>query len=246
MIANGGLREVRRVRRRLRSRSRSLRNRYGTITFKIPPYKRRKFISLMVVGIFLLSLWLTFWLIDVRLRPYLRVLALAKAKVLATEAINLAVASSGAKSIKYQELMFIKSDSEGRPVLLQPNTGEINAQAARLTLAIQHALAEIKPATVRLPVGQVLGTQMLGLWGPRIRVSILPLGTVEGRIIDSFDSVGINQTRHRICLRVTVEIKVVAPFIAANEPIRNDVPLAEAVIVGQVPDVYMDSGVMKK
>ena len=63
---------------------------------------------------------------------------------------------------------------------------------------------------------------------------------MEGRIVDSFSVAGINQTRHRICVRVTTEVKVVVPLVAAAVRIRTDVPLAEAVIMGEVPGVYMN------
>lgn len=213
---------------------------YGTIRFEIPPYKRRKFISLMILGLFCLSLALTVWTVDARLRPSLRTLALSKAEVLATLAVNRAVAEGEARAIKYQDLMTVREDGQGRPVLLQPNTGELNRLAARITLDVQEALSRLKRASVRIPIGQVLGSQLLGSWGPEIGVGIMPVGAAAGRIVDSFSVAGINQTRHRISVRVTAEIKVVVPLVAATARVQTDVPLAEAIIMGEVPGVYMN------
>ena len=222
--------------RRLRKKRRG----YGTIRFEIPPYKRRKFITLMTLGIFLVSLGLTIWVVDARLRPVLRELALAKAKVLATAAVNEAVANGEAREIKYQDLVAIKVDRDGRPVLLQPNTGELNRLAARITLDVQKALVGLKRAKIRLPVGQVLGPQVLGTWGPEVNANFLPVGTVEGHIVDSFSAAGINQTRHRIVVRIEAEVRVVVPLVTASTRIRTDVPLAEALIVGEVPGMYLE------
>ncbi len=194
----------------------------------------------MTVGIFLASLALTVWFVDARLRPVLREVALAKAKFLATAAVNQAVASGEARNIKYQDLVTVKADQQGRPVLLQPNTGELNRLAARITLDVQEALSGLKRAKVRLPVGQVLGPRVLGTWGPEVNANFLPVGTVEGRIIDSFGAAGINQTRHRIAVRIEAEVRVVVPLVAAATRIRADVPLAEAVIVGEVPGMYLE------
>jgi len=194
----------------------------------------------MTLGIFLVSLGLTIWVVDARLRPVLRELALAKAKALATAAVNEAVANGEARNIKYQDLVTIKADRDGRPVLLQPNTGELNRLAARITLDVQKALNGLQRSKVRLPVGQVLGPPVLGSWGPQVNVNFLPVGTVEGRIIDSFGAAGINQTRHRISVRIETQVRVMVPLVAASTRIQTDVPLAEALIVGEVPGMYLE------
>lgn len=194
----------------------------------------------MVVGSFLISLVLTFFAIDLRLRPSLRDLALAQAKVLATTAVNQAVARGEARSIKYENLVTIKVDQQGRPVWFQPNTGELNRLAAQITLDVQEALSALKRTRVRLPMGQVLGTQVLGTWGPQISVSLMLVGTVTGHIIDSFSVAGINQTRHRISVRIETDVKVVVPLVSASAHVSTDVPLAETVIVGEVPQVYLN------
>lgn len=226
--------------RSMRWRRRRPRRGPGTISFQIPPYKRRKFLSLLVLGLFFLSLWLSFWLVDVRLRPSLHALALAQAKAMAVTAVNEAVIESGASGIKYQELVSIKTDERGRPVLLQPDMGRLNALAAEITLHVQQALRGLPRTSVRLPLGPVLGTQMLGSSGPRIGVALLPMGTVESRVVDSFTAAGINQTRHRILVRVQAEVKVVVPLVSATAKTSVDVPLAEAVIMGEVPGVFLD------
>ncbi|MGE5549805.1 MAG: sporulation protein YunB [Bacteroidota bacterium] len=218
---------------------------YGTIRFEIPPYKRRKFFSLMILGAFLMSIALGFWLAEARLRPSLRALALAKAKVMATMAVNKAVSEGEAQNIAYQDLISVRADNEGRPMLLQPNTGRLNRLASQITLDVQRSLLELGRTRVRLPLGQVLGMHVLGSWGPSVTASFLPAGTVEGHIIDSFSVAGINQTRHRISVRVTTEVKVIVPLVAATACVVTDVPLAEAVIVGQVPGVYVEGGALR-
>lgn len=232
------VRSIRRWRRR--------RRRYGAIRFEIPPYKRRKFTTLMVLGSFLISLGLTVWLVDARIRPSLQALAVARAKVLATTTVNRAVAGGEARTIKYQDLITIRDDQQGRPVLLQPNTGELNRIAAQITIDVQQALSGLGRTRIRIPLGLVLGMKFLGTWGPELPVNLLPVGTAEGQIIDSFSVAGINQTRHRISVRITTVVKVVVPLVAATAQIRTDVPLAEAVIMGEVPSVYMNGITSRK
>ena len=85
--------------------------------------------------------------------PASRTWPLAKARVAATTAVNKAVLEGQAKSIRYQDLIAIKNDQQGRPVLLQPNTGELNRLAAQITLDVQHALLDLKRTWVRTPGG---------------------------------------------------------------------------------------------
>ncbi|MEG1441994.1 MAG: sporulation protein YunB, partial [Oscillospiraceae bacterium] len=57
---------------------------------------------------------------------------------------------------------------------------------------------------------------------------------------DDFESVGINQTRHRIMVVVKVPISIAAPLKKISSEVVSEVPIAETVIVGDVPNTYMD------
>ncbi|NLG84418.1 MAG: sporulation protein YunB [Firmicutes bacterium] len=213
---------------------------YGPIRLEIPPYKRRQFTVLVFLGLFFGVLVFTFYFIDLRLRPVLRDLALARAKALANNVVNRAVAEGVAREIDYEDLIAGRTDRQVRPVLLRPNTGALNRLAARITLDVQRALGVLAVTKVSVPFGQVLGAQVLGTWGPQVPVRLLPVGMVEGKIVDYFDVAGINPTRHRSVVRIETEVKVVVPLGAATTRLRTEVPLAEAVIVGEVPDFYLD------
>ncbi|HCM23800.1 MAG TPA: hypothetical protein DHW78_05705, partial [Ruminococcaceae bacterium] len=58
-----------------------------------------------------------------------------------------------------------------------------------------------------------------------------------------FDSAGINQTRHRLILHVTVGLYTYLIGKDANQQITVDVPVAETVIVGPVPSVALQQAV---
>ena len=53
-----------------------------------------------------------------------------------------------------------------------------------------------------------------------------------------FESAGINQTRHRILLRVTAKMTVLIAGYAAPASVSTEVCVAETVIVGSVPENY--------
>ena len=129
------------------------------IFFQVPPYRKQRFRSLTVIGLLCLSLVFCYYIVDFRIRPTLRHLAGAKAKVIATQAINEAIRSNISPDIKYQNLINIQLNSEGKVALIQPNTGEINRISSEATLAVQKRLQDLPKLTIKIPMGQVVGSK---------------------------------------------------------------------------------------
>ena len=55
-----------------------------------------------------------------------------------------------------------------------------------------------------------------------------------------FESQGINQTKYRIYITVESSIRVLRPFSSGDLKVRNKDLVAETVIVGEVPDSYVN------
>lgn len=190
------------------------------------------------VVFFLVLLILSFFLVDTRIRPVLFQIAQAKARQMATRAINEAIQRKISKNLHYEDLIAIKVDNRGRVVLMQPNTGEINRLASQATIEVQERLRKVTKEKVNIPLGQVLQSHVLGGLGPMIPVTIMPIGTVESRVYDTFEQAGINQTRHKIYLEVKATVKIVVPLSGSRVLVRTEMPLTEAIIMGEVPQVY--------
>ena len=156
---------------------------------------------------------------------------------MATTSINQAIREKVAKNIRYEDLISVKVDNRGRVVLMQPNTGEINRLASDATITVQQLMKNTKDK-IYLPLGQLLGSQLLAGRGPDIPIVIVPVGTVESRVYDVFEEAGINQTRHKIYLEVKTMVRIVVPLLRSIVEIRSEVPLTEAIIMGEVPQVY--------
>jgi len=92
-----------------------------------------------------------------------------------------------------------------------------------------------------VPLGSLLSNQIFANFGPRLPVGILPVGTVEVNFRTQFDKAGINQTRHRIFLVVDGKIQIVAPLSSKIINVSTEVPIAENIIIGDVPNSYYDT-----
>ncbi|NLW48060.1 MAG: sporulation protein YunB [Firmicutes bacterium] len=214
------------------------------VIFKAPPYKRRLVFSLITVGGFLLLSFASFWLIDCRIRPSLRELARVRARQIAIESIHKTIQSQIVPELEYGELVEMRLTDNGKVAYLQSKTGAINRISTKTILAVQQCLKELHSETVKIPLGQIFGLKTLASYGPLLTVKIIPVGVVEGSIKDQFDSVGINQIRHKIYIRIKTTIKMVVPLVREEIVINTDAPLTETVIMGEVPNLYLGTGEM--
>ncbi|MDE5830345.1 MAG: sporulation protein YunB [Clostridia bacterium] len=74
--------------------------------------------------------------------------------------------------------------------------------------------------------------------GPNISIKLINAGALETKVRSEFESVGINQTIHRIYLDVSCTVSILTPYSVVDETIQNEVLLIENVIVGLVPSTY--------
>jgi sporulation protein YunB len=174
-----------------------------------------------------------------RLKPSFLEIAKMRARQVATEMLNRAINEKIAQSIRYQDLVRIERDSDKGIAIVEQNTGEISRLLTDVTLEVQNALNTLAEEPIQIPLGQVFGSELLAAMGPRITVRVVPVGTVELQIVDRVESVGINQTRHKIYVVVETTIKIVIPLLSSHVSVRTEVPLTDFSIVGEVPQFYM-------
>lgn len=203
------------------------------------------FINIIIVGIIISA--------DLALRDAFFDIAEVRAIQLATEAANKALQQEVAnENLQYQDFILIHKDSDGRIVLMQANTIRVNKFAADTTLAVQKALEDLSWQSFGIPVGQVLGIPFLANLGPRIKYNILPVGAVRVNVVDTFESAGINQTRHSIYLNFDTNVRIVIPSKGGVAVVGMQVPLVDSIIVGNVPSTFvsvpggiLNSGLLK-
>ena len=71
---------------------------------------------------------------------------------------------------------------------------------------------------------------------------MLPVGAVVTAYETEFTSAGINQTRHRVLLTMRAQVQLVLPTGASGVEAVTQVAVAESIIVGQVPDSFVNVG----
>ena len=199
----------------------------------------RKWISVLAVG-FIVFIVIFTVLVDLRLRASILEIARTQAQLRAVEVINEAINNNIVSDTKYQDLVTIHTDSADRVVMLQANTVMINQL---MTRTVNEVIASSKPlqsSAINVHLGQLTGNILLVGWGPTFSVRILPIQQVHVEVDNRFEQAGINQTRHIISFKVNTRIKIAVPLVSEELPVSTTIPIADTVIVGEVPHTYVN------
>lgn len=209
------------------------------IETKLSRKRRRKRFPLRFLLAVLIPAALFFWA-DANLRPVILTMAEAQARVMAVQAMNDAVFDVMRSDGLYDDLMTVILDDSGRVSVMRADTAKMNELATTSALRVQQNLSEIAEAGISIPLGAALGGQLFAGSGPRITVRIVPVGAVSTEFKSEFSAAGINQTRHRIFLRIDTTVQMVIPTGTQTAHVSAHVPVAESIIVGDVPDSFVD------
>ena len=178
--------------------------------------------------------------VERNLRPVVLNMAEAKSIALATRLINEAMNEATDGRVNYEDLMNVICDAQGRVSMVQANTVRMNDVSTAVVNAAEAQLDSMRTEAVGIPLGSALGSQVLAASGPVIPVQVVPIGGVQTEFHTEFETSGINQTRHKIYMTVTAWIRVVIPTQAREVEVSNNLLLAESIIVGEVPDSFVD------
>jgi sporulation protein YunB len=176
------------------------------------------------------------------LRPVLIAYCDYEARNLAVRTINKTILEEFAGNISYEDLMKVSTDSEGKIVMLQADTIKLNKLSSQIAIDVQENIQDIssKGINTYVPLGVVLKNDFFAYMGPKIKFKMEPAGTAYTEYRSQFESAGINQTRHIIYIDVTIDIYVVIPLCRNSITVSSSIPIAESIIVGDVPNTYMN------
>ena len=171
---------------------------------------------------------------EYKLRPIVSEGAVSRARIMCTGIINSAVSEAMENC---GELVRISTGSDG----IAGVETDIVALARLRSEAVNVLMRELyagDAASISVPLGNLTGSSIMAGRGIPINIKLVPIGDAEANIRTEFIESGINQTLHRIVMKIRITVNV----LVSDKPIRldlaSDVNLAETVIVGKVPDAY--------
>ena len=199
--------------------------------------------SLKGVGIFFTLFFLIFfiWLIFTKLQPSFIEYAKVYSNNIANEVVNSAVDDVFVKE-EYQSLAKIMENSSENIKAIETDTAKINRLKSAIMQSMQKNIDSHKSDTVYVPLGSCSNLYFLAGLGPKVPIRIYPVSIVNADFKESFDSVGINQVKHKLYLDVSMRMSFVGMMFAQADTVETSVLLNETIIVGDTPTYYGNGG----
>lgn len=199
--------------------------------------------NLKGVGIFftLFFLILLIWLIFAKLQPSFIEYAKVYSNNIANEVVNSAIDDVFVKE-EYQSLAKIMENSSENIKAIETDTAKVNRLKSALIQSMQRNIDSHKSDTVYAPLGSCSNLYFLAGLGPKVPIRIYPVSIVNADFKESFDSVGINQVKHKLYLDVSMKMSFVGILFAQADTVETSVLLNETIIVGDTPTYYGNGG----
>jgi len=167
-------------------------------------------------------------------------MAMSDAEDIVVDTINQAVIdtlSSG--DYGYDYFVTLDKDEGGNIVSLDTNMSRVNAFSSQILYEVAKLDREAIP--VHIPAGNLVGSSLLLSKGPDLVIEIIMLTSAHVEFQSRMEAAGINQTEHRLVLSVIVDIDVLVPWGRMSSQVVREVIIAETVIVGSVPNMYVNT-----
>lgn len=191
----------------------------------------------------LLVLLVVLALLRSRLYPVIRSLAETQVKNTASDLINDAIAEQiAAGNIRYDRIVYFEKDLDGRITALKTNIGEINRLKTDVLNIINDEILSTDESSLGVALGSLFLPEFLSGKGPKLPVRILVIRNSEADFYSDFSEAGINQTLHKLNMEVFLDVTVLVLGSTTEFTISSHMVVAETVIVGDVPETYLQTG----
>lgn len=202
--------------------------------------KRKKKLTIFLMLVATTAIFCVVYL-EIRLKPVVSEMAVARSRTIATRVISEAIYQTiNDQSVSYDDLISFEKTDDGMISAVKTNIVKVNRLKSALSVSILERLSEIQEDELAIPIGSIVNGDLFSGRGFKIKIKLLPIGSVSTDITNSFTSAGINQTLHKINMEVRAVVSLILPTLSTNVDIVNSVCIAETVIVGQVPSAYTE------
>jgi sporulation protein YunB len=144
-------------------------------------------------------------------------------------------------ALRGDSLVILERDDKGGITAISTDVAAVNSLSAEI---LERAVAQTgeQVLTLKIPLGNITGSALFLNRGPSVPVDVVMLSSSMAGFRSELTSAGINQTRHQIMLDLTIQISLLMPWRSVSSAVETEVLVSETVIVGDVPDSYMNWG----
>ena len=195
------------------------------------------FLLLVVIALSLLIIF------RIRYHDAIRELSESQVRNATSDLINDAIdrqIESG--NIRYDRIVYFEKDLNGRITALKTNMAEVNRLKTDILNLINDEILALDTANITIPIGSLVLPEFFSGQGIGIPIQILSIRNSDGSFKSYFSEAGINQTLQQLTMDVSVDVSVLVLGKTESFTVSSQVVVAETVIVGQVPNTYLQTG----
>ncbi len=201
---------------------------------------KRMLIRLILLAALALALFLAF---RGKYRMVIQDLAQTQVKNTTSDLTNDAIAKQiAAGDIHYDRIVYFEKDLDGKITALKTNMSEVNRLKTDILNIINDEILALDTWDIGIPLGSLFLPELFSGKGPAIPVHILSIRNSDAVFHSAFFQAGINQTLHKVTMEVSVDVAVLVLGQTSSFTITSEVVVAETVIVGAVPDTFLQTG----
>ena len=193
--------------------------------------------------ILVLVLILVFMLLRSKYREVIQDLAETQVKNTTSDLTNDAIAKQiAAGDIQYDRIVYFEKDLDGRITAMKTNMTEVNRLKTDILNIINDEILALDTSDIGIPLGSLILPELFSGKGPAIPVHILSIRNSDANFVSHFSEAGINQTLHQLTMEVSVDVAVLVLGRTSSFTINSEVVVAETVIIGDVPQTFLQTG----
>lgn len=125
---------------------------------------------------------------------------------------------------------------EQRITSVHTDPAAINTVRTAITDRSMTAMEQFSSLSVAIPMGTLTGWHWLSGFGPLLTFPVSFTATVLSNVTSSLVAAGINQSTYRVLVHLEISLYVVTPGGRSTVGAQVSYPMAEAVLLGEVPD----------
>lgn len=144
-------------------------------------------------------------------------------------------------SLGYSDFVTVTKDSDGKISFISVDMLKVNNVMSFISTVVLDEMQSIATDGVDVPLGAFSGILLLGDNGKDVNIEVETVGIAECNFRSDFETVGINQVRHTLYIDIVASANVVLPLYAKDVFCESSLLLCENVIVGEVPEFYLEN-----
>ena len=205
---------------------------------------RRWLRKIFRIAVFLLILMtVLFFVLRSSYREVISELAETQVRNTTSDLTNDAIAKQiAAGTIAYDRIVYFEKNLDGRITALKTNIGEVNRLKTDILNIINDEILALDTMDIGIPLGSLFFPEFFSGRGPSIPVHILSIRNSDANFTSHFSQAGINQVLHQLIMEVSMDVAVLVLGQSSRFTVTSEVVVAETVIVGDVPDTYLQTG----